>query len=158
MSTIDKILRNEKYIDDVFLQKAYTTDLLNKTRVKNNGIVPQYYVEGNHEATITKDIFLRVQEELVLMQVVKISANAKKCSYSCNHCFAQIIICGKCGEMFRIIHWDNHGCKSIVWHCLSRMEPAGEECHAITVNETALKNVVVQLINTLLGDKFTYQA
>ena len=40
-------------------------DFLNKTRVKNNGIVPQYYVEGNHEAIIPKDIFLRVQEELV---------------------------------------------------------------------------------------------
>ena len=49
-STINKILRNEKYIGDALLQKTYTTDFLNKTRVKNNGIVPQYYVEGNHEA------------------------------------------------------------------------------------------------------------
>ena len=66
-STINKILRNEKYIGDALLQKTYTTDFLNKTRVKNNGIVPQYYVEGNHEAIIPKDIFLRVQEELVRM-------------------------------------------------------------------------------------------
>ena len=50
---------------DALLQKTYTTDFLNKTRVKNNGIVPQYYVEGNHEAIIPKDIFLQVQEELV---------------------------------------------------------------------------------------------
>ena len=53
-STINKILRNEKYIGDALLQKTYTTDFLNKTRVKNNGIVPQYYVEGNHEAIIPK--------------------------------------------------------------------------------------------------------
>lgn len=45
-STIIKILRNEKYIGDALLQKTYTTDFLNKIRVKNNGIVPQYYVEG----------------------------------------------------------------------------------------------------------------
>ena len=51
-STINKILRNEKYIGDALLQKTYTTDFLNKTRVKNNGLVPQYYVEGNHEATV----------------------------------------------------------------------------------------------------------
>lgn len=31
-------------------------------------------------------------------------------------------------------------------------------CHARTVNETVLENVVVQAINTLLGDKSTYQA
>ena len=103
-STINKILRNEKYIGDALLQKTYATDFLNKTRVKNNGIVPQYYVEGNHEAIIPKDIFLRVQEELVRRRVVKTSANGKKRSYSCNHCFAQIVICGECGEMFRRIH------------------------------------------------------
>ena len=94
-STINKILRNEKYIGDALLQKTYTTDFLNKTRVKNNGIVPQYYVEGNHEAIIPKDIFLRVQEELVRRRVVKTSANGKKRSYSCSHCFAQIVICGE---------------------------------------------------------------
>ena len=119
-STINKILRNEKYIGDALLQKTYTTDFLNKTRVKNNGIVPQYYVEGNHEAIIPKDIFLRVQEELVRRRMVKTSANGKKRSYSCNHCFAQIVICGECGEMFRRIHWNNRGCKSIVWRCISR--------------------------------------
>ena len=157
-STINKILRNEKYIGDALLQKTYTIDFLNKTRVKNNDIVPQYYVEGNHEAIIPKDIFLRVQEELVRRRVVKTSANGKKRSYSCNHCFAQIVICGECGEMFRRIHWNNRGCKSIVWRCISRLEPTGQEYHARTVNETVLENVVVQAINTLLGDKSTYQA
>ena len=157
-STINKILRNEKYIGDALLQKTYTTDFLNKTRVKNNGIVPQYYVEGNHEAIIPKDIFLQVPEELVRRRVVKTSANGKKRSYSCNHCFAQIVICGECGEMFRRIHWNNRGCKSIVWRCISRLEPTGQECHARTVNEAVLENVVVQAINALLGDKSTYQA
>lgn len=60
-STINKILRNEKYIGDALLQKTYTTDFLNKTRVKNNGLVPQYYVEDNHEAIIPKEIYLQVQ-------------------------------------------------------------------------------------------------
>ena len=85
-------------------------------------------------------------------------ANGKKRSYSCNHCFAQIVICGECGEMFRRIHWNNRGCKSIVWRCISRLEPTGQECHARTVNETVLENVVVQAINTFLGDTSTYQA
>ena len=67
-------------------------------------IVPQYYVEGNHEAIIPREIYMRVQEELVRRRVVKTSANGKKRSYSCNHCFSQIIICGDCGEMFRRIH------------------------------------------------------
>ena len=43
--TLKKILQNEKYIGDALLQKTYTVDFLSKKRVKNNGIVPQYYVE-----------------------------------------------------------------------------------------------------------------
>ncbi|WP_395151116.1 recombinase family protein [uncultured Allofournierella sp.] len=156
-STINKILRNEKYIGDALLQKTYTTDFLSKTRVKNNGIVPQYYVEGNHEAIIPRNIYMRVQEELVRRRVVKTSANGKKRSYSCNHCFSQIVVCGECGELFRRIHWNNRGCKSIVWRCISRLEPTGQECHARTVNETVLENVVLAAINEMLGDKPGYQ-
>ena len=157
-STINKILRNEKYIGDALLQKTYTTDFLNKTRVKNNGIVPQYYVENDHEAIIPRDIFMRVQEELVRRSSVKPGPNGKKHTYSCNYCFSQMIVCGECGEQFRRIHWNNRGCKSIVWRCISRLEPTGQECHARIVNEMVLENVVVQAINTLLGDKSTYQA
>ena len=61
-TSTNKILRNEKYIGDALLQKTYTTNFLNKTRVNNTGIVPQYYVEGNHDAIIPKEIYMRVQE------------------------------------------------------------------------------------------------
>ena len=149
-STINKILRNEKYIGDALLQKTYTTDFLNKTRVKNNGLVPQYYVEGNHEAIILKDIYLQVQEELVRRRVVKTSANGKKRSYSCNHCFSQIVICGEYNEMFRRLHWNNRGIKSIVWRCISSLESTGLECHSRTINELVLQDAVVKAINQML--------
>ena len=157
-STINKILRNEKYIGDALLQKTYTPDFLNKTRVKNNGLVPQYYVDGNHEAIILKDIYLQVQEELVRRRVVKTSANGKKRSYSCNHCFSQIVICGECGEIFRRLHWNNRGVKSIVWRCISRLESTGLECHARAINELVLQDAVIKAINQMLGDKSSYQA
>ena len=49
--TVQKILKNEKYMGDALLQKTYTVDFLSKKRVKNTGIMPQYYVEGDHEAS-----------------------------------------------------------------------------------------------------------
>ena len=131
-STINIILRNKKHIGDALLLKTYTIDFLDKTRVKNNSLGPQCYVEGDHEAIIPREIYLRVQEELVRRLVVNTSAKGKKHAYSCNHCFSQIIICG---EMLRRIHRNNHGCKSIVCRCISRLEPTGLECHAWTVNE-----------------------
>lgn len=155
-STINKILRNEKYIGDALLQKTYTTDFLSKTRIKNNGTVPQYYVEGNHKAIIPKEIFLQVQEELVRRRVVHTSANGRKRSYSSNHCFSMLIYCGECNEMFRRIHWNNRGCKSIVWRCESRLQNTSVACRAKTVSEEALQGVVIKAINTLLFDKDDY--
>ena len=152
-STINKILRNEKYIGDALLQKTYTTDFLTKKRVKNTGTVPQYYVEGDHEAIIPKDIFLLVQEELVRRRVVHTSENGKRHCYSCKHCFAQIVFCGECGEFYRRIHWNNRGVKSIVWRCCSRLENTGHACHSRTVNETVLEQVVIDAINQVLCQK-----
>ena len=45
---------------DALLQKTYTEDVFSKKRVKNDGTVPQYYVEDNHEAIIPKEVFHEV--------------------------------------------------------------------------------------------------
>jgi site-specific DNA recombinase len=76
-STINKILRNEKYMGDALLQKTYTTDFLTKKRIKNNGTVPQYYVEDDHEAIIPNDLFMQVQAELVRRRVVHVSPSGR---------------------------------------------------------------------------------
>jgi site-specific DNA recombinase len=152
-STINKILRNEKYMGDALLQKTYTTDFLTKKRIKNNGTVPQYYVEDDHPAIIPKEIFMQVQEELVRRRVVHKSPSGRKRTYSCNHCFAQIVVCGECGELYRRVHWNNRGKKSIVWRCISRLENTGLYCDARTVPESQLEQVLVKAINRTLCDK-----
>ena len=55
-TTIDKMLSNEKYMGDALLQKTYTVDFLTKKKVKNRGIVPQYYIEDDHEPIIPKEL------------------------------------------------------------------------------------------------------
>ena len=77
-TVIDKMLRNEKYMGDALLQKTYTVDFMTKKKVKNTGLVPQYYVEDDHEAIIPKELFYRVQEEMVAL----IAENAKTGSYT----------------------------------------------------------------------------
>jgi site-specific recombinase, phage integrase family len=156
-STVKKILANEKYIGDALLQKTCTIDILNKTRVANNGIAPQYYVEDDHEAIIPKEIYMKVQEELVRRRNVQASPRGKKRMYSCTHCFSQMVVCGNCGEVFRRIYWNNHGCRSIVWRCASRLEQNGAVCNARTVNEKELEQVVLKALNEMLGAKSTYK-
>ena len=149
-SNVNQILRNEKYIGDALLQKTYTVDFLTKKRVKNNGLVPQYYVENSHEAIIPREIFMQVQEELIRRRIVHTSPNGKNRTFSSNHCFAQMIICGNCGEVFRRVHWNNRGKKSVVWRCVSRLENTGLFCDARTVPESQIEQVLVTAINQAL--------
>ncbi len=151
--TLKKILQNEKYIGDALLQKTYTVDFLSKKRVKNNGIVPQYYVENSHEAIIPRDLFMQVQEEMVRRANIRSGKSSKKRVYSSKYALSSIVYCGQCGDIYRRVHWNNRGYKSIVWRCVSRLEEKGADCTAPTVNEETLQTAVVKAINELLANK-----
>lgn len=77
-TVIAKMIRNEKYMGDALLQKTYTVDFMTKKKVVNNGIVPQYYVEDDHEAIIPKELFFRVQEEIMRRSAMCKSAVTRK--------------------------------------------------------------------------------
>lgn len=59
--------------------------------------------------------------------------------------------------MFRRIHWNKRGCKSIFWRYISKLESTGLECHARTINELDLQEIILIALNWLLGDKSKYQ-
>lgn len=151
--TIKKILRNEKYIGDALLQKTYTVDVLTKKRVQNNGIVPQYYVENDHEPIIHRDLYMQVQEEMLRRANLHSGEKRKKRVYSSKYALSSIVYCSKCGDIYRRIAWNNRGKHSIVWRCVSRVEHGPSCCDAPTVKETELQNAVVTAINKALGGK-----
>lgn len=151
--TLKKILQNEKYIGDALLQKTYTVDFLTKKRVKNNGIVPQYYVENSHEAIIPRNLYMQVQEEMLRRANLHSGANRKKRVYSSKYALSSMVYCPKCGDIYRRIAWNNRGKHSMVWRCVSRVEHGPGCCDAPTVQETELQEAVVKAINMALGGK-----
>lgn len=147
-SSIRLILENEKYMGDALLQKTYTVDYLNKKRVKNTSIVPQYYVEDDHEAIIPKEIFLMVQEEMTRRASVQVNFGGKK-GYSASHAFSQMVFCASCGALFRRIHWNNRNKKSIVWRCTTRLKQKND-CRARTVSEETLSAAFLEVLNEMV--------
>ncbi len=153
-SAIRRILENEKYMGDALLQKTYTVDFLKKKRAKNNGDVPQYYVEDDHEAIIPKELFMKVQEEMA-RRGSQVDCKGRKRGFSSKNCFTGLICCVECGEQFRRIHWNNRGCKSVVWRCITRLEKNGD-CGARTIYEENLKAAFISALNKLISDKDSY--
>ncbi len=150
--SVKKILQNEKYIGDALLQKTYTVDFLSKKRVVNNGIVPQYYVENSHEAIIPRELYMQVQEEIARRANLR-TGNGSKRVYSSRYALSSIVFCSECGDIYRRVHWNNRGKKSIVWRCVSRLEEKGAECTAPTIAESDLQNAVLKAINQTVSER-----
>ena len=149
--TLKKILSNEKYIGDALLQKTTTVDFLTKKRVKNEGHLPQYYVENSHEAIIPKELFLQAQEELHRRNNIYTGTDKNKRIYSSKYALSTITFCGDCGDIYRRTYWNVHGRKEIVWRCVTRIEQGPKVCKSRTVKEGDLYDAVMTAINRLLA-------
>ena len=57
---IDKLLSNEKYTGRVLLQKTISTGI---SQIENNGLMDRYLYTDTHEAIISDEMFMAVQQE-----------------------------------------------------------------------------------------------
>ena len=55
--TISKLLRNEKYVGDVLLQKTYVEDLFSGKQVKNTGGKDRFLLQEHHPAIVDRVLF-----------------------------------------------------------------------------------------------------
>ena len=153
-SVIMKMLKNEKYMGDALLQKTYTVDFMTKKKVMNNGIVPQYYVENDHEAIIPKELFYRVQEEIMrrssMCKAAVTRKKNQKSKYSSRYALTGILLCGKCGQEYRRVTWARNGRKKIVWRCSNRLTNGVKKCgDSETLEEEALNRAVMEAIHRI---------
>lgn len=153
-SVIFKMLKNEKYMGDALLQKTYTVDFMTKKKVVNNGIVPQYYVEDDHEPIIPKELFYRVQEEMARRASICKSAVTRKknqkSKYSSTYALTGMLICGECGQQYRRVTWARNGKKKVVWRCDNRLNNGTKYCKkSETIEEGALNRAVMMAIQKI---------
>ena len=153
-SVIMKMLKNEKYMGDALLQKTYTVDFMTKKKVMNNGIVPQYYVENDQEAIIPKELFYRVQEEIMrrssMCKAAVTRKKNQKSKYSSRYALTGILLCGKCGQEYRRVTWARNGRKKIVWRCSNRLTNGVKKCgDSETLEEEALNRAVMEAIHRI---------
>lgn len=126
--TIVRMLKNEKYAGDVLLQKTYTTDVLNKVRERNDGIVPKYYVRDHHEPIVSHEIWLKTQAELS-RRTMDISPFK--------------LYCKKCGAAYRF-------CRDGKLMCNTRIKKGPRKCSNDIISIKEFEEVVVKAINCFM--------
>ena len=152
-STIKSILQNEKYKGDAILQKTYTVDFLTKTRVKNDGKVPRYYVKESHPAIIEPETWEAVQLEMERRKGFCVEHGIKNLDTRIP--FGGKVICGICGSVYSRKTWmQPDGSKRKVWMCSNRYKTKGVKgCESKHVDEELLKKAFVEAFNELVANK-----
>lgn len=142
-TTITSILTNEKYKGDALLQKKFTTDFLTKKQKKNEGEVPQYYVENSHPAIIDPDEWDNVQAEFARRKAL---GNA----YSGKSVFSAKLVCEDCGAFFGSKVWHSTDrYRRTIWQCNSKFKNK-ERCQTPTIDMETVQRLFVKAYNQMM--------
>lgn len=138
---VKNILTNEKYKGDALLQKSFTVNFLTKEKKINEGEIPQYYVEKNHEPIIDPKIWDFVQDLI-----------ENKPRYN-NDVFSSKIACGECGGFFGPKTWhSNSKYKRTIWRCNNKYKNK-EPCKTPHLYEEEIKKAFIDSVNKLVINK-----
>ena len=138
--TIIKILKNEKYIGNMVLQKTYCQDFRTKKQIDNHGEVRMYYVENSHEAIIDKDTYDCAQRMLAENRKTKVDQTPY-------HLFAGLIHCGICGSAYARRKSNVGKYTNYVWSCRRYDEFGKNVCPSRRIREDTL----IQIMKNELG-------
>lgn len=58
--TLNKMLRNEKYVGDVMLKKTFVDNLFEGKQIVNNGELDRVLIQNHHRGIIDRKLFARI--------------------------------------------------------------------------------------------------
>lgn len=132
------ILKNEKYMGDVLLQKRFTTDVLPFRLIPNKGQKAKYYVSESNIPIVSKEVYEKAQEindsHIIHSDIVA----------PIGYPLSKKIICASCGKMFR--HRISRNI--IYWSCRSYNQ-SKSFCNVKQIREQEIYNAFIRMYNIL---------
>ncbi len=136
-ASVRLLIFNEVYAGDIRRQKCYMADPITKTKVKNCGELPQYYMADCHEAIIDRETYAKVQAEM------ERRAGLVNPTYP----FTGKIKCGICGQSFTRRKGTTKGKEYVSWFCRAKKE-VGMTCTSRNYSEQNLMEICAKLMGT----------
>ena len=137
---IKTILGNEKYVGDALLQKTYKDE--NFRTIKNDGTVPQYYVENNHAPIITRELYDAVQARREARQATVLQKSKKLSPFSGK------VICSECGKSYtRRKNNRNTTYEKWIFSCRTYVQSGRKYCGGHNIREKDLLRLFLSAYN-----------
>lgn len=158
IASIQNILKNEKYCGDAITQKTVTIDCISKTRKKNTGEAPMYYIRDNHIAIIDRKTFNKAQTEMARRTSKRSPSDKSSVTGQGRHsryALSDVMHCGECGTKYRRTIWCVKGEKVPVWRCCNRLDYGKQFCkESPTIKESDLHAAIVRAMSKFGGDDY----
>lgn len=138
-SEIRYILTNEAYIGDMILQKKFTVRGKKRTAVINNGQLPKYHIEDDHEAIVDKEAFSAVQTEIERRSSF---GRGNLASIHVPHnVLAGRITCTECGRKYV-----RNGANNGYWVCATKTQHGSKACRAGNISDKAMRGALADIL------------
>jgi len=83
-----------------------------------------YYIEGNHSPIVSKEMWARVQEEIIIRGKAKGNVAGDRKKYQNRYPLTGMLYCSKCDfTLIRRIWNSKLSCKKIVWQHTAESQP-----------------------------------
>ncbi len=135
-SYIRVMLKQYIYTGNVILQRTYSDNFLTKKTVINKGEKPKYLVEDSHEALVSMEDFLRVQE-IMKSRLESYVYDPKESP------FKGKLVCGCCGGKYQL----KKNYKKLVWICHTYLAYGVNKCTSKRVPNDELVRVAKEILN-----------
>ena len=143
-TTVQHIIRNEKYCGDCLFQKAFIANPITHQQVRNNGELPKYLVEDCLPAIVDKETWK-------LAQAVAARHTPHRQAPNERYPFTGKLFCGICGKPYYYYHYTTTNKQLLAaYRCMSRKTQSAVEVpgqtytppHKATFNRNASAKLI----------------
>jgi hypothetical protein len=114
---------------------------------KNEGEIPQYYVENSHPAIIEPD-----EWELVQAEFARRVALGR--TYSSKNIFSSKLMCDDCGGFYGQKVWHSTSkYRKVIWQCNKKFKDKAERCMTPTLTAETIQMMFLNAYNTFIGNR-----
>jgi len=138
---IDRMIKNEKYIGDVVLQKTYIENHLTHKQLRNKGELPKFHIENAHQAIVERHIF---------DQTRKVSAMRRVKHGNSSYPYGDMLKCPHCGKVLV------HGSLNNFYWCGTHIQNGGWGCYGEggCGNYLIIQNILDEAVIKAYAEKY----
>jgi DNA invertase Pin-like site-specific DNA recombinase len=147
--TVKDILKNEKYVGDVMLQKTITIDYLTHSQVQNDGHATKYYIKNNHEPIIDRETYDVIQTMIQARDMILATDNKERLKHLAQKPIKGLVYCSKCHRIYNSkMHNSGTRFKKSMLKCHTSVNNP-DNCDNHSIHEPLLERATLHVIETL---------